>query len=174
MCSMARITAANAREMAARSALRRRAKPFRFPPIALPAPAQPLPTPAEAAVQAQLDLVAEQIGHTRAVLNDTRTNFCPACERSGIEPHHRAQLLRALDSLLNRQRVLLGLPLPGSMRPRTPPAVNREWEVSPAAVPLGPAPPGYDDRPPDIAPSGPPQPTVVEPAGGPAVPVTAA
>jgi hypothetical protein len=51
------------------------------------------------------------------VLNDRDDHFCPACERGGLEPHHRAQLLKALDSLLDRKRILLGIPGPGSRRP---------------------------------------------------------
>lgn len=73
----------------------------------------------EAAISRQLRLVASQIERTRKVLDDDRVHYCPACERSGIEPHHRAQLLKALDSLLDRQRELLGIPRVGSLRPRS-------------------------------------------------------
>jgi hypothetical protein len=67
----------------------------------------------QVAANAQLELVGEQIARTRLVLNDERTGYCPCCERSGIEPHHRAQLLKALDTLLDRQRKLLGIRDPG-------------------------------------------------------------
>lgn len=77
----------------------------------------PEPESAIRAVNAQLELVAEQITHTRAVLNDDDYRYCEHCERGGIEPHHRAQLLKALDSLLDRQRKLLGIPDPGALRP---------------------------------------------------------
>lgn len=69
------------------------------------------------AVSEELELVIEQIALTRTVLNDTKYAYCEHCERSGIEPHHRAQLLRALDGLLDRKRILEDRPLPGSRRP---------------------------------------------------------
>jgi hypothetical protein len=66
-----------------------------------------------------LELVEEQIQRARAVLNDMRCNWCPACERSGVEPHHRAQLMKAIDSLLHRKAMILGIHLPGpSKAPR--------------------------------------------------------
>jgi hypothetical protein len=68
----------------------------------------------------RLELVREQIELTRAVLNDKRVHFCTKCERAGIEPHHRAQLLRALDSLLDRERIILGIPGPGTLKPQSP------------------------------------------------------
>jgi hypothetical protein len=101
-------------------------------------PAPELPkqerTQVEAAIQAQLRLVAEQITRTRAVLNDDTSDWCEHCERGGMQPHHRAQLLKALDSLLDRQRKLLGIPDPGSRRPaaegkrdRAPAASSGPW-----------------------------------------------
>jgi len=83
------------------------------------APTKELPPVAanDQAVAAQLRLVTEQLKRTRDVLNDDKYCYCDKCERGGIEPHHRAQLLKALDTLLDRQRVLLGIPLPGSRRP---------------------------------------------------------
>jgi hypothetical protein len=71
----------------------------------------------QAAINAQVNLVADQITRTRDVLNDDKSEWCPECERGGIPPHHRAQLLKALDTLLDRQRELLGLPKTGSKRP---------------------------------------------------------
>lgn len=79
----------------------------------------------------QLDLVKEQIQCTRDLLNDRRHAFCEECKRGGIEPHHRAQLLRALDSLLDRQRELLGVPRAGSRRP---PPERRADHSRPGAV----------------------------------------
>ena len=70
------------------------------------------------AIKRQLRLVAEQIAQTREVLNDANYRFCTHCERGGIEPHHRAQLLRSLDCLLDRQRKLLGIPDPGNLKPQ--------------------------------------------------------
>lgn len=75
------------------------------------------PDSVQRAINAQLNLVAEQITRTRAVLNDDRDYWCEHCKRGAMEPHHRAQLLRALDSLLDRQRKLLGIPDPGSRKP---------------------------------------------------------
>ena len=69
-------------------------------------------------INGQLELVEEQIALTRTVLNDVRTDYCEHCERGGIEPHHRAQLLKALDCLLDRQRKLLMIPEPGPQKPR--------------------------------------------------------
>lgn len=51
-------------------------------------------------------LVSEQIVRTRKVLN-----------QDDLEPRERAQLLCALDKLLDRERILLSVPLPGSRRP---------------------------------------------------------
>ena len=85
------------------------------------------------AIDAQLKLVQEQIVRTRKVLNDDEAEWCTECERGGIQPHHRAQLLKALDALLDRQRKLLGIPDPGSRRP----AQDRHRDHSPAeAVPM--------------------------------------
>ena len=77
----------------------------------------PIPDAVQDAVNGQLRLVAEQITRTRRVLNDDTSEWCEHCERGGIQPHHRAQLLKALDSLLDRQRKLLGIPDPGSRKP---------------------------------------------------------
>lgn len=74
------------------------------------------PTQVQAAVYEQLKLVAEQIASTRAVLNDDRSDWCEHCERGGMAPHHRAQLLKALDALLDRQRKLLGIADPAPVR----------------------------------------------------------
>jgi len=84
-------------------------------PISLPV--LPPVNQVERTTNAQLDLVANQIKRTRDVLNDNDYRYCEQCERGGVEPQHRAQLLKALDVLLDRQRVLLGIPLPGSRRP---------------------------------------------------------
>ena len=92
----------------------------------------------ERAVNAQLNLVAEQITRTRAVLNDDKHAWCDKCERGGIEPHHRAQLLKALDALLDRQRKLLGIPDPGVCKPRS----NDRTPANPGAYRV------YDDSPP--------------------------
>lgn len=62
-----------------------------------------------ACVRDQLRIVSEQIIATRSTLN-----------AGAMEPHHRAQLLKALDTLLDRQRVLNNIPTPGQLRPVAP------------------------------------------------------
>lgn len=97
----------------------------------------------ERTTNAQLDLVAEQIAHTRTLLNDKRSNWCPACERGGMEPHHRAQLLKALDTLLDRQRKLLGIGDPAPRKAERNSRVSAGWiELQPAlpGAPVAPAP----------------------------------
>jgi hypothetical protein len=81
---------------------------------------QDKPTPpdlVQRAINEQLLLVQEQIKRTRDVLNDEDCDFCEHCGRAGIPAHHRAQLVKALDALLDRQRKLLGVPDPGRRRP---------------------------------------------------------
>lgn len=84
-------------------------------PSQIPQPKEPEPAFAED-IREELELVEEQITRTREVLND-KTPYCPACERCALEPQHRAQLLKALDTLLNRKRILQGRPTPGSLKP---------------------------------------------------------
>lgn len=69
----------------------------------------------------ELEIVEEQITRTRKTLND-ETPWCPCCERVSLEPHHRAQLLRALDGLLERRRKLTGRFSPGTLRNPEKPA----------------------------------------------------
>lgn len=66
------------------------------------------------------ELCAEQIAHTRVAL------------AKNIEPRERAMLLTALDRLLERERVLRGIPNPGSYRPSKP----RTEQSSSDATPL--------------------------------------
>ena len=93
-------------------------------------PARPIVNVVQQAVNAQLNIVREQLTRTRAVLNDGEYRYCEHCERGGIEPQHRAQLIKSLDTLLDRQRKLLGIPDPGPRR--SPPADDRR--VTPAAA----------------------------------------
>lgn len=81
----------------------------------------------------RIALIDEQIALARATLNDTKLDWCPACERGGLNIKDRAALLRALCGLLEQQRIARGEPLPGSRRPRE--------ERSRTA-------PAYDDSPP--------------------------
>lgn len=91
------------------------------------------------AVERQLRLVAEQIAQTRTVLNDTDYRYCEHCERAGIEPHHRAQLLKSLDTLLDRQRKLLGIPDPANAKVQAPSHRSRSRpEPTPIEPPCGP------------------------------------
>lgn len=141
---MALFTPETASEMGQRSGAARRETPFVYVPplrtvIKPNGTDKPPKDPVQTAIKRQLELVAEQIAHTRKVLNDDNTEFCPACERCGIAPHHRAQLLKALDALLDRQRKLLQIPDPGSRRPgrevtrrNAPPADPTPAEPGPA------------------------------------------
>lgn len=74
-----------------------------------PAPAllQPVPVPAKANSKPseELSLVNRQISLLRDALE------------KDMEPGERAQLVRALDLMLDRKRVLSDKPLPGSLRP---------------------------------------------------------
>ena len=81
-------------------------------------------------VNAQLNIVREQLTRTRSVLNDTEYRYCEHCERGGIEPQHRAQLIKSLDVLMDRQRKLMGIPDPGPRRAQ--PADDRR--TAPAAA----------------------------------------
>lgn len=124
-----RFNSANAREYAARSAARRRAEPFKFPPVAQ---AEPPKAPIEPDGE-RLDLLAEQITLTRKALNE-----------DVLLAHHRAALLRALCDLLDQQRIARGEPLPGSRRPA--PEGKRQVVASagpwvPGPVAPAPAPP---------------------------------
>jgi len=94
------------------------------------ATSQPHRDAVQTAIAYQLNLVKEQIIRTRAILNDDRAEWCEHCERGGMAAHHRAQLLKAMDGLLDRQRKLLGIPDPGPRR--SPPADDRR--VTPAAA----------------------------------------
>lgn len=107
-----------ARSAGVQSGISRRLNPVRRQPKPVPPPpAEDHPTVVQKAVQTQLRLIAEQIAHTRDVLNDMTFRYCEHCERGGIEPHHRAQLLKALDTLLERERILRMIPAPGNTRP---------------------------------------------------------
>jgi len=152
------ITASNARELAARGHQAKRikrvqelarlalvdsllSKAVESTPIASPASPQPA---MPAVVASQLTIVEQQIASTRTILDDPNVDYCPACERGGIPAHHRAQLLRALDQLLDRQRKLLGIPDPGHLRPSAPRETGRrrgpELEVLPLPLALPAAP----------------------------------
>jgi hypothetical protein len=86
----------------------------------------------------ELKIVSEQIARAREVLNDRDDHFCSECERGGLEPQHRAQLLKALDALLDRKRILQGRALPGSLRPVSTKAAGKGLlERAPAAPRTG-------------------------------------
>lgn len=80
----------------------------------------------DAEPDARLLILSEQIARTRRALNDTKLDYCPACERSGLAGKDRAALVRALCSLLDQQRIARGEPLPGSRRPRDPASVSSQ------------------------------------------------
>lgn len=79
----------------------------------------------------RLELVQEQIARTRAELNE-RKPYCKHCDRGGMEPHHRAQLLRALDVLLDRERIIMGKGLPASYKPMRAKARSGPSELRPS------------------------------------------
>jgi hypothetical protein len=61
-------------------------------------------------VTERLKILGEQIAQTRAVLNAAPKTTCIECGQEEEMPaHHRAQLLRALDALIEREMDLLGL-----------------------------------------------------------------
>lgn len=83
--------------------------------------AQPMPS------DIRLGLVIEQIALTRDALL-----------RSSVEAKDRAQLVRALCGLLDRERILRGEPLPGSRKPlpeRRPGSEDRPLSPKPACGP---------------------------------------
>lgn len=85
-------------------------------------------------VALELEIVEEGISQARKDLKQTWF-YCEHCKREGMAPNHRAQLMKALDSFLDRRRILLNRPLPGTMRPtskptRTPPVAAPEPEAS--------------------------------------------
>src|SRR5688572_25786639 len=84
-------------------------------------------------VREELEIVEEQISCARDALND-KTPWCPVCERPELQPHHRAQLLKSLDTLLNRKRILLGRPLPGSRKPAPDRPARRQLAPQPQPV----------------------------------------
>lgn len=111
--------------------------------------AEPTDLSAQLAVNAQLRIVAEQVSRTRSLLNDDDFRYCEHCERGGVEPHHRAQLLKALDTLLDRQRKLLGI---GDPAPRK---AERNRRVSAGWIELQPALPASAGQPQPAAPTTP-------------------
>lgn len=110
------ITKENAREFALKSIQVRREKKERLM-RELEAKQACVELPPD--VAEELKIVEEQIAHARRTLN-CRKPFCPACEREELQPHHRAQLMKALDAFLDRRRILLGRPNPGTLKPTTP------------------------------------------------------
>ena len=98
----------------------------------------------QATVNGQLELVAGQIKRTRDLLDDDEYRYCEHCERGGMEPNHRAQLLRSFATLLEQQRKLLGIGDPAPRKAERNGRVSAGWiELQPALPvgPVGPAPP---------------------------------
>lgn len=113
------INASNASELGKRSGEARRNKPVSF---ALSVPRSHLVVEPDLArtIHELLKVLSEQISRTRSLLNDERYRYCEHCERGGVEPNHRAQLLKALDGLIERKTALLGIPGPGQLKPSVP------------------------------------------------------
>ncbi|PWU13309.1 MAG: hypothetical protein C5B50_19555 [Verrucomicrobia bacterium] len=83
-------------------------------------------TRAQHAMNKQLVIVREQINETRAVLNASDGGPpCPKCGRGTLHPRDRAQLVKALDALFDRERKLLNVPEPGRMKPQHKPVSER-------------------------------------------------
>lgn len=94
----------------------------RATPVQFLSPAESVQTIAEPhiarTVSERLKLLNEQIANTREILNAPPTTFCTECGQGGEMPaQHRAALLRALDSLLEREQDYLQLPGRGQRRP---------------------------------------------------------
>ena len=120
----------------------------------------PEPNAVQAAINAQLTLVDEQIKRTRKTLNDDDYAYCEHCERAGMPPHHKAQLLKALDTLLDRQRNLLGVSFPSPHKgPKQGDKRTRE-PLAPMPVQIAPivpqAPPAVAESTPPVVVSAPP------------------
>lgn len=129
------ITKENAKEMSAKAnQIRwdnwRKNRDAKLVPIKLEVMPDGIPAPD---VQEELQIVNEQIAHAREALND-KTPWCPVCERPELQPHHRAQLLKALDTLLDRRRILSGRPLPGSRKPAPDRPIKRNLVPTPQPV----------------------------------------
>lgn len=77
-----------------------------------------------------LEIVEEQIARARTTLNDD-TPYCEHCERGGLLASHQAQLLKALDSLLDRRRELLGRPRLATLKPTAKPQRRSQELPSP-------------------------------------------
>ncbi len=133
------ITAENASELGKRSGEARRNKPVSF---LVPVPNNHVITEPNLArtVSELLRIVTEQIASTRALLNDEPQPIyceCPKCKTEmvlgGMPANHRAQLLKALDNLIERKTILLGIPGPGNLKPSSP----KSREPRPTVQPLG-------------------------------------
>ena len=87
-------------------------------------------------INRQLRLVREQITRARERLNDDRLDYCEHCNRGGMPDHHRAQLLKALDSLLERECDLFGVPGRGKRRPAPERQQRKAYSVLPPPEPI--------------------------------------
>jgi hypothetical protein len=129
---MPRFTAANAKEMAARSiAARKAAEAQRIAnlaatpvPVTLPADGDPYVLARLTRVRAQLDRLDDMISREK-------------------DPHFIDRLASAQQRLSEQERILAGRPLPGSQRPRTPARQPAGGPVDPVG-PIGPAEPLRD------------------------------
>ena len=75
-----------------------------------------------------LEIVVEQIALTREAL------------KRNCEPQARASLNRSLCLLMDRRRILLGEPLPGSKKPLPERRSRMSWNVEPITAPISPPP----------------------------------
>lgn len=70
----------------------------------------------------RVELVREQIARTREILNGE------------LEPKERAALLLGLDRLMDRERILAGIPSPGAYRPVREKTKRQQFGSGPAPV----------------------------------------
>jgi hypothetical protein len=131
------ITSENASELGKRSGEARRNKPVSFL-VPVPSNHTILEPDIARTVNELLRIVTEQIACTRALLNSEDYRYCEECERGGVEPHHRAQLLKALDNLIERKTILLGIPGPGNLKPTSARPSKRDKLPDPVPIQPGP------------------------------------
>lgn len=119
------ITKENARELTLRGIAKRRARVAELKRLQeeriqfLPIPARQIIEQSLSEIaRERLELIREQIVIARLVLNSTDQHYCKHCERGDLDGKTRAQMIKALDTLLDRERILLGIPLPGQRRPQ--------------------------------------------------------
>lgn len=115
-----RFTPANARANALKGAAIRAAKASELLRLRTERAMRASLPPAQLTDQ-RLALLSEQIELTRKCLIAKPKHMCPHCNQGfDMAPKDRAQLLNALDRLLERERVLRCIPAPAPMKQQRP------------------------------------------------------